>query len=68
MAEPATVFEPTDDEALTRAVADARAQAAAGQTIPLSDIVRWLDTWGAPDVDKSALYAWARKMRPIDVD
>ncbi|WP_448191762.1 hypothetical protein [Azospirillum sp. sgz301742] len=49
MAEPATVFEPTDDEALTRAVAQARAQAAAGQTIPLSDVASWLDTWGTPE-------------------
>lgn len=48
MAEPA-IFEPTDDEALTRAVAEARAQAAAGQTIPLRDVANWLDTWGTPD-------------------
>lgn len=49
MAEPATVFEPTDDEALTQAVAEARAQVAAGQVIPLSDVARWLDNWGTPD-------------------
>ena len=49
MAEPATVFEPTDDEALSRAVTQARAQAAAGQTIPLSDVARWLDSWGTSE-------------------
>ncbi|MDR3518106.1 MAG: CopG family transcriptional regulator [Azospirillaceae bacterium] len=49
MAEPATVFEPTDDDALNRAVAEARAQLAAGPTIPLADVVRWLDSWGTPD-------------------
>ncbi|WP_298368256.1 hypothetical protein [Azospirillum sp.] len=49
MADPATVFEPTDDEALARAVAQAQAQAAAGQTIPLSKVADWLDRWGAPD-------------------
>lgn len=46
MAEPATAFEPTDDDALTRAVAEARAQVAAGQTIPLRDVADWLDSWG----------------------
>lgn len=49
MAEPATVFEPTDDDALTRAVAEARAQIAAGQTIPLCDVADWLDSWGTAD-------------------
>ncbi len=49
MAESATVFEPTDEEALTRAVAEARAQAVAGQTIPLSDVADWLDSWGTPE-------------------
>ncbi|MFP5517377.1 MAG: antitoxin [Alphaproteobacteria bacterium] len=49
MANPATVFEPTDDDALTRAVAEARAQVAAGQTIPLRDVAGWLDSWGTAD-------------------
>ena len=49
MAEPATAFEPTDDNALTRAVAEARAQVAAGQTIPLRDVADWLDSWGTAD-------------------
>ena len=49
MAEPATAFNPPDDDALTRAVAEARAQVSAGQGIPLADMVRWLDSWGTPD-------------------
>lgn len=46
MTKTATVFEPTDDDALTRAVAEARAQVAADQTIPLRDVADWLDSWG----------------------
>ncbi len=49
MAEPAAVFEPTDDDALSRAVVEARAQVAAGQSIPLADMMRWLESWGTPD-------------------
>jgi predicted transcriptional regulator len=49
MAEPATAFEPLDEDAKTRAIAEARAQIAAGHTIPLADIVRWLDSWGTPN-------------------
>ncbi|WP_085938465.1 antitoxin [Azospirillum lipoferum] len=49
MAEPATAFEPTDDDALTRAVAEARALVAAGQIIPLRDVADWLDSWGTAD-------------------
>ncbi len=49
MAEPATAFEPTDDDAATRAVAEARAQVAASQTIPLRDVGDWLDSWGTAE-------------------
>lgn len=49
MAEPATAFEPTDDDALTRAVAEARAQVAASQTILLRDVADRLDSWGTVD-------------------
>ena len=49
MNEPATAFEPTDDYALSRAIAEGRVQIAAGQGIPLADMVRWLDSWGTPD-------------------
>ncbi|WP_372398179.1 CopG family transcriptional regulator [Azospirillum sp. HJ39] len=49
MAGPEIAFEPTDDDALTRAIAEARSQAAAGQTIPLRDVADWLDSWGTPD-------------------
>ncbi|CAO3418166.1 hypothetical protein [Azospirillum endophyticum] len=49
MAEPATAFEPTNDDVLIRAVAEARAQVAAGQTLPLRDVADWLDIWGTAD-------------------
>jgi predicted transcriptional regulator len=49
MAEPATAFDPADNDALSRAVAEARAQIDAGQSIPLADMVRWLDSWGTSD-------------------
>jgi len=49
MAEPATAFDPIDEDASSRAVAEARAQIAAGQAIPMADMVRWLDSWGTPD-------------------
>lgn len=49
MADTTTAFEPTDDVALTRAIAEARSQVAAGQTIPLRDVADWLDSWGTPN-------------------
>ena len=49
MDEPRTTFEPTEDEAITRAIIEARSQAAAGQTIPLRDVADWLDSWGTPN-------------------
>jgi len=38
-----------DEDAKARALAEVRAQVAAGQTIPLADIARWLDSWGTPN-------------------
>lgn len=49
MAEPETALEPTDDDGLTRAVAEARVQVAAGRTVPLRNVTDWLDSWGAAD-------------------
>lgn len=49
MAEPATAFDPTDDNALSRAIAEARAQVKGGKTIPLDEVSRWLDSWGQAD-------------------
>jgi predicted transcriptional regulator len=42
-------FDPLDEEAGSRAIAEARAQAATGQLIPLADMARWLDSWGKTD-------------------
>ena len=46
---PDTAFDPIDEAAEARAIAEARAQAARGETIPLADMLRWLDSWGTPD-------------------
>jgi predicted transcriptional regulator len=46
---PDTAFDPMDDAAEARAIAEARAQIAGGEGIPLADMVRWLDSWGTPD-------------------
>ena len=49
MTEPATAFEPPDDDALSRAIAQGRAQIAAGKGIPLADMEQWLESWGTSD-------------------
>jgi len=49
MIETATAFEPADEDVLSRAIAEGRAQVAAGQGVPLADMVRWLDSWGTSD-------------------
>ncbi len=49
MDERGTTFEPTEEEALSRAIVEARSQVVAGRTIPLRDVADWLDTWGTPD-------------------
>lgn len=36
-------------EAKRRAIADARAEIAAGKGIPNDKITKWLDSWGKPD-------------------
>lgn len=42
-------FRSNDGEVLCRAIAEARSQVAAGQTIPLRDVTDWLESWGTPD-------------------
>jgi predicted transcriptional regulator len=49
MAEPATIFEPTDEVAAEQALRHGEAQLDAGRGIPLADVVRWLESWGTPD-------------------
>lgn len=39
----------SNSNALKFAIAEARSQVAAGQTIPLRDVADWLDSWGTPD-------------------
>ncbi|PWC77239.1 hypothetical protein TSH64_22530 [Azospirillum sp. TSH64] len=49
MVEPEIALIPADDDGLTHAIAEARAQVAAGQMIPLRDVTDWLDSWGTAD-------------------
>ncbi len=46
---PVTVFDPADEAAKARAIAEARAQVVLGDTMPLADIARWLASWGTSD-------------------
>jgi predicted transcriptional regulator len=48
MAERATIFDDVDDDAEARAIAEARSEIAAGKGVPHEDVVRWLQSWGAP--------------------
>lgn len=41
-----TAFDPIDDTAENRAVSEARGQAERNETIPLTDVLGWLDSWG----------------------
>ncbi len=49
MSDAADIFLPEDDEAKARAIAEARAQAATGQTMAWDDVKRWLQSWGKDD-------------------
>ena len=49
MAESANAFEPEDQDAKERAIAEARAQLAAGRSIPHDKVRRWLLSWGTED-------------------
>ena len=44
-----TVFEPADDAAEARAIAEAEAQVLAGKVISHDAVRRWLKSWGTPD-------------------
>ena len=43
-----TVFEPADDAAEARAIAEAEAQVLAGKVISHDAVRRWLKSWGTP--------------------
>jgi predicted transcriptional regulator len=51
MAEPAEsdLFETEDKAAKERAIAEARAEIAAGKGVPWADVKRWLQSWGKSD-------------------
>jgi predicted transcriptional regulator len=41
--------EEAEREAKRRAIAEARADVAAGRVIPHADMTKWLESWGTPD-------------------
>jgi predicted transcriptional regulator len=43
-----TLFE-IDEDAETRAIAEAEADVAAGRLVPHEEVVKWLRSWGKPD-------------------
>ncbi len=49
MADPASIFDPEDDNAEEQALLEAEADIVAGRTVPWEDVKRWLESWGAPD-------------------
>jgi predicted transcriptional regulator len=49
MADPASIFDPEDENAEERALIEAEAQLDAGQGVPWADVKRWLESWGKPD-------------------
>lgn len=48
MADPASIFDPEDEDAEERALLEAEADIAAGRTVPWEDVKRWLESWGTP--------------------
>ena len=49
MAEPLSIFDTIDEEAEARAIAQARADIAAGRFVPHAKVVEWLRSWGTPN-------------------
>ena len=49
MAELDSVFDVTDEGEETRAIAEARADVAAGRLVPHGEVVKWLRSWGTAD-------------------
>ena len=49
MAEPAPIFDEIDEEAEARAIAEARADVAAGRLVPHEKVAEWLRSWGTPN-------------------
>lgn len=49
MTDTADIFDPEDQDAKERAIAEARAQVAAGQTVPWQKVKQWLESWGKKD-------------------
>lgn len=49
MTEPVSIFDKIDEEAEAQAIAQARADIAAGRFVPHDKVVEWLRSWGTPD-------------------
>jgi len=45
-----TIFDQIDEDAEARAIAEAEADVAAGRVVPHEEVMKWLRSWGAPDV------------------
>jgi predicted transcriptional regulator len=49
MTDSSSPFDPVDDEVESRAIAKARAEIAAGQGVPHTEVIKWLESWGKPN-------------------
>lgn len=44
-----TIFDEIDADAEARAIAESKADVAAGRLVPHEHVVKWLRSWGKPD-------------------
>ena len=49
MAEPIPIFDEIDEDAEAQAIAEARADVAAGRLVSHEKVVEWLRSWGTPN-------------------
>lgn len=43
------IFEEENEDAAAASIARARADVAAGRTVPHKEVAKWLETWGTPE-------------------
>jgi predicted transcriptional regulator len=49
MAKTKTILDEIDQNAETRAIAEAEADVAAGRVVPHEEVLKWLRSWGTPN-------------------